>query len=99
MKNFIKNLSVVFSIILITLLCFVAWLDSPMTYYNNKGELVQERIEKSTYIGNNKFITDDGNVLEYKSNDRWKINKKYKVYFSDNGTEDYKEDDIIIGVR
>lgn len=73
------------------------------TYYRgidgtNNGmhyETVTVRKQICTYIGNNQYVTSDGNIWEFECDKASKINHKYYITIDNNATESYFKDDIV----
>ena len=53
---------------------------------------------KAVCTGVNTLMTRDGQIWEYENNN-FVIGDKYRITFSDNGTEDDKTDDKILSVQ
>lgn len=86
--------------------CLVGFSNAnkPYSYYreangNSHYELVTERTEKCVYIGNDTFVTPDGNEWIFSDETEREITKNYKIVISDNATTETVIDDIIMEVR
>lgn len=86
-------------ILLFIALCSTAeaMITLPFGYYTHNGFKIIYTT-KAVCIGVNTLMTRDGNIWEYEDN-KFTIGGKYRITFSDNGTEDDKTDDKILSVQ
>lgn len=98
--NMRKKLSIILAMILLFIaLCSTAeaMITLPFGYYtHNDFKIIYTT--KAVCIGVNTLMTRDGQIWEYEDNN-FTIGGKYRITFSDNGTEDDKTDDKILSVQ
>lgn len=71
------------------------------SYYEQNGngyKLVTERTEKCVYIGNDTYVTSDGNQWVFSDGKEREITNTYKITISDKATETVR-DDIVKEVK
>lgn len=98
--NMRKKLSIILAMILLFIaLCSTAeaMITLPFGYYTHNGFKIIYTT-KAVCIGVNTLMTRDGQIWEYENNN-FVIGDKYRITFSDNGTEDDKTDDKILSVK
>ena len=74
--------------------------DSGKTYAIKNGssyKYVTEREVKVTYLGNNTYLSEDGNIWNFQGVTSEK-GKQYKMLLHDNGTETIITDDVVVSV-
>ena len=99
-KTLQKKLSIILAMILLLIvLCSTAeaMITLPFGYYTHNGFKIIYTT-KAVCIGVNTLMTRDGQIWEYENNN-FVIGDKYRITFSDNGTENDKMDDKILSVK
>lgn len=99
-----ENATYIFATILIFGIMIIAfWYkigDEGKTYAIKNGntyKYVTEREVKVTYLGNNTYLSEDGNIWNFQGVTAEK-GKRYKMLLHDNGTETIISDDVVISV-